>query len=186
MILLRNTLLTLLWPFGYVLSIIGKPEPRRGFEDYAAIRNIIKARPSDVFVLVSREDRKPTNMIIPGYWGHIAIYIGQGLVIDAIPPRVRKLHLAEWVMSVDSVALLRVRFDCKFEDLSNNYVGLRYNLGLFWARAWVCSMLVIDYLRKISVGTCPVVPRKTMGIETGAPQEIFEDRENFELMYEAD
>lgn len=176
---IRNILLSIMWPFGYLLSLIGKPEPRISYEDYAAIKKIIK--PGDV--LVSREDRRPTNWLIPGYWGHIAMYYKNHQVIDAIPPRVRTSHLAEWVLSVDSIAVLRPKFPINFQDHSNYYLGMNYNLGLFWARAWVCSMLVISWYRKDSIA-CPLKVRKTLGIETGAPQDIFEDRENFELLYE--
>jgi hypothetical protein len=167
---IRLWFLRLFIPISKLISHLGKPEPRRTYGDYAAIAEII--RPGDV--LLSREDWRLSNLLIPGFWSHAAIYIGDN-VLEAVPPRVRTQALAEFVISVDSVAVLRPTLPIEFGDFSNLYMGADYDWIFSDDGAWFCSELVRDYLSR-----CGLVMSKLK-----TPQDFFNKRDEFKLLYEA-
>jgi hypothetical protein len=65
-----------------------------------------RLRPGDIIGVYSR--RFPTGLFLPkGKWGveHSAIYIGHGLVVEAVTPRVRVISLRRFLRPYDRVVV---------------------------------------------------------------------------------
>lgn len=168
---IRIWFLKIFIPVSKIISKLGKPEPRRRYEDFEKIISIIK--PGDI--LLSREDYRLSNVLIPGFWSHAALYLGNGRVLEAVPPRVREQHLGEWVVSIDSVCLLSPTLPFTFADHANDYLGKDYDWVFSDDGAWFCNELVRDYLSR-----CGLI---LSALKT--PQSFYDKRDEFQLLYEA-
>lgn len=58
-------------------------------------------------ILVSREKWHFTNLFIPGFWSHCAIY-GEGKVIEAVAPYVQVVDFKDWVIEKHYWCVLRL------------------------------------------------------------------------------
>jgi hypothetical protein len=158
-------------PISKLMSHLGKPEPRRTYLDYERIQKFIK--PGDV--LLSREDYRLSNLFIPGFWSHAAIYTGY-YVLEAVPPEVRKTHLAEFIISADSICILRPKAPINFVDFSFLYEGLEYDWIFNDDDSWYCSELVINFLEKCGY------KEQTVILKT--PQDFYNGYGIFRNLYE--
>lgn len=100
----RSFLLRAATPIQKVMQKIGNPEPKITSKFVNQLEAMIQ--PGDI--LGSREDWRFTNLFIPGYWSHIAVYVGGGYVVEAIGTGVRIITLEEFCYTKDSVFMLRV------------------------------------------------------------------------------
>jgi hypothetical protein len=71
-------------------------------------RVIAAVRPGDVLGVYTR--RYVSSWLIPGRYKHTAIYLGHGLVAEAVAPRVRRLRLAEFLRQYDRVIVWRPKY----------------------------------------------------------------------------
>jgi uncharacterized protein YycO len=67
--------------------------------------------PGDVFL--SKTDFSVSNLFIPGFWKHAAMYIGDGYIVEAVPPLVRRISISEFIRTKDVAAIYRPRFCSK-------------------------------------------------------------------------
>jgi hypothetical protein len=79
------------------------------------------------------------------------------------------------VYSVDSIALLRPRLPFTFADHANLYLGAEYDWIFSEDGAWFCNEMVRDYLSR-----CGLL---MSALKT--PQEFYNKRDEFTLLYEA-
>lgn len=95
----RRALLTITRP---VLPLIGRlqwPLPRLLTKADAA--SFMYTVPLAGTILLSRKRAQATNLVIPGEWKHLAIYVGGGQIIEAVWPKVRKIGVEEWFCHQD-------------------------------------------------------------------------------------
>ncbi len=136
---LRLWVLELSIPIQKVMQKLHPPEALTNFETAVALT--IKMRDGDV--LLSRERWHFTNLFIPGYWSHAAIY-GDGMVIEAIGTGVQMVAFEDWITKKHSWCILRPAGDGMsawskaFEALGDGY---DYTFGSA-AKAFYCSGLV--------------------------------------------
>ena len=65
-------------------------------------------KPGDA--LHSRIEGELTNLFIPGFWSHGALYAGDGQVVEAISQGVVRTDLVTWMTRKDYVRAMRPRF----------------------------------------------------------------------------
>jgi hypothetical protein len=102
----RRVILEASYPLIILAAKLGKPEPQVSGEFYEYIRSVIK--PGDV--IVSRENFRSTNLLIPGFWCHVSICVlvdGNPWIVEAVGKGVRKQTLAQFVLSKDHVMVIR-------------------------------------------------------------------------------
>lgn len=173
---IRYYITAIILPFIKLISKLGKPEPRRNQDDLNEILKIL--RPGDV--LLTREDYRLSNLFIKGFWGHAAIAVNDG-ILEALPPKVRKSSITEFVLSVDSIVILRPTFPIEFTDIEKEYLDKEYD---FWFLPkndmWFCSELCFDYLTLIAKDN-----GRAMGkVKLLSPQDYYNSKILFEVMYE--
>lgn len=169
---MRNLLIKIFLPLIKAITYLGKPEPKCSYFDYKAIK--LLSRPGDC--LVCREDFRLSNLLIKGFWSHIAIVVGDDHVLEAVPPRVRLVHLSQFVMSKDHVSLLRPKWRFKYENITSDYEGDLYDFSFIKSNElWYCAELVNDYYDRISENN-PIVSKKVWGVETIIPDDFYDSK----------
>jgi uncharacterized protein YycO len=174
--LLRSWLLFFFTPIQKILQRLGNPEPRISskFVD-RVLKEIEKGD-----LLISREEWKFTNPLVPGFWGHCAIYIGDESVVEAVSSGVKKENLSRWLYQKDSVALLRptalpskIRF--LVAKFALDQIGKKYDY-LFKpnAKAFYCSELYLYCLNKAYGGLIKIKHKDAFGVKTSTPQDLYE------------
>lgn len=140
-------------------------------------------RPGDV--LVSHRNREPTNLLIPGYWKHAAIYVGDGRIVEAIGRGVLESSLKEFCTTKDDVLILRARFATQEEAalscaFAKSLLGKPYDYlvehdqSRAVNKAFYCSEIVwwsYDQVLIAEGKPSPFTPRKTLGVPTITPQD---------------
>lgn len=169
----------LLLPILRLISFLGKPEPLCDDKDCKAIESF--AKPG--CVLLSKENYRLSNILIKGFWSHAAIVIDNGLVLEAVPPKVRIVSIARFVLSKDHVCLLAPKFDIDYADHSAFYLNDGYDFEFLSGNEnWFCSELVFDYLSKIAK-QMPMVPVISWGVPTIVPDDYFNAEDKFDRLY---
>lgn len=130
-------------------------------------------------ILISREAWHFTNLFIPGFWSHAAIY-GNGEVVESVAPAVQVVDFRDWVIEKHNWAVLR-------PDQADNTSGrdafsfAKTTLGRLYDyrfqndnSKFFCSELVYDAWEASSLwaqGT--FVKRKTFGQWTVTPDDFY-------------
>jgi uncharacterized protein YycO len=117
-------------------------------------------------VLLVRKRLKLSNVFIPGFWSHCGIVVGSH-VIDATPPRVRAIPIAEMLAGYDDVCLCRPTFPAPEASLkAASAVGKPYDFEFeVGVNAFYCSELV----------TWALAPNGTWGHRNGTtlPEDFY-------------
>ncbi len=98
-------------------------------------------------VLVTRKEHSLTNYFLPGYWPHVALYIGEGRVIEALADGVRERSV-DSPFAVDAIAtirpLLSAHHIAQAIDRAHTHVGKPYDFDFDFTRAdrMVCTEVV--------------------------------------------
>lgn len=144
-------------------------------------------QPGDI--ILTRTYGEATTLLIPGYWKHTAIYIGEDEIVHANSHGVIYDYLADLLLHTDEFMVLRAKNIP--EDMGDSiaayvqsFIGVEYDFGLELddPTTMYCSELayraindrVVDFL----------VPNKVWGIETFSPDD-FSDlvHKDFELIH---
>lgn len=102
-------------------------------------------QPGDV--LVTRKEHCFTNYFLPGYWPHVALYIGDSQVIEALADGVR-LRSVDSPFAVDSIAVIRPQLSpdeiSTAVERAHNHVGKPYDFDFDFTRAdrMVCTEVI--------------------------------------------
>lgn len=73
---------------------------------------ILDMRPGDI--ILSRAQGSATNVLIPGYFKHAALYLGNSQIIEAIDPCVRSISLWYFVADKSEIAVVRPKGDLDY------------------------------------------------------------------------
>lgn len=139
-------------------------------------------------VLVSREGMRPTNVIVPGFWTHAAIYVGNREVSEATDIGCHLLDIDQFLYTKDHVAVLRPIFSTDYQKLNScsvarSLTGRIYDYKFkFGNEAFYCAELVYHSISE-SMPNCPFTLRETLGELTVKPQDFFDAKDKFELIY---
>lgn len=164
----RRYLLKLSEPIQRLLQLIGKPGSLVPDSFYPEVMLEIK----DGDVLLSHETWHLTNLFIPGYYKHAAVYF-EGYVIEAVGVGVRRVHLAKWLYDKDSVCVVRANVVGKrVGRFALSQVGKPYDYQFEKSvESFYCSELVWMSLNAGSRREI-ISKRRTMGVETVLAQDF--------------
>lgn len=189
---LRWLILKIGYPIIQLAGKLGKPEPEVSANFYDNISRTCLVGD----VLLSRENWKMTNILIPGYWSHAAIYAGEvdGIqqVVEAVGSGVKITPLVKWVLSKDQVAHLKPNFlDDSLKSLKSlqdigevaeSIVGSKYDFDFKSGNKTFYCAEVIWYCYDQVLDPSPFTFRETLGVETVAPDDFYNAKSKFKVM----
>ena len=169
-----------MYPVLKIAEKLGNPEPHVTAEFYYLCRTMLQ--PGDI--LISREDLKLTNVFIPGFWSHVAIYVGKAkfdeTVVEAIGKGVVQTPFVQWVLQKDHVAVLRFK-DAAFEEALTAahfailQEGKPYDYQIQpGTKAWYCAELAWGAYDHSMNGKCPLKPKKVLGVDAITPESFWD------------
>ena len=181
----RRWLLHAMVPVTKLIGLIQKPEPKMSGE---FAENALKFL-QDGDVLLSHNELNLTNLFIPGFWKHAAIY-RQKYVVEAIGHGVVNTHVLKWILQHDNVIILRPKFASAEHrriaaDIAQMQTGKQYDFELSpGIQSFYCSELVFWSYQRAMNGTSPFTMRKTLGVDTVVPTDFSNAKDKFEVIAE--
>lgn len=162
--LIRNKLLHYSIPLQKLMQKLGKPEPK---VKYSQVREAMYlSRPGDC--ILTREDWRLTNIFIPGYWSHAAIFDHEMNVVEAIGSGVQAVDPVEMLLKKDDFCILRPLFLDTIEKheaakYAHTQVGVPYDYIFSSNQAWYCSELVYFSYQYASPTVIPIKAEEVLG-----------------------
>lgn len=182
---IRRTLLKLSTPITIFLGKIQKPEPKMSGEFAEQVLDHLQ----DGDVLLSHNELNFSNLLIPGFWKHAAIY-RQKYIVEAIGHGVVSTHILKWLLHHDNVIILRPMFASQEQknlaaDIAQMQSGRPYDYEVSpGIKAFYCSELVFWSYQRAMNGQSPFTLRKTLGVDTVVPTDFANAKDKFKLIAE--
>jgi uncharacterized protein YycO len=186
----RRVLMHALTPFSKLLGDLHiAPSHRRCKAKH--FRDIFNsASPGDVLLSVMRGELN--NLCIPGYWSHAALYVGNGVVVEAVGDGVVESDLIDFVLSKDNVCLLRLKENRGAEcacSVAQSMVGRPYDFYFEPGDlSFYCSELVWyswnEASLKVTGKPINFSKRTTLGVATVVPQDYRNASSKFDVVYQ--
>lgn len=169
-----------------ILRLIGRahvPPHYRSITKFEAGELAKTIRVGDV--LLSHRNHEITNPVIPGYWKHAGVYVGDGMVIEAVGAGVSQTPLEEFCTTKDGIVCLRSKFATEIQcQLAAGFVkslqGLPYDYlvehdsSRAVNKAFYCSEIPwwsFEQVFEASGFSSPFTPHITMGVPTITPMD---------------
>jgi uncharacterized protein YycO len=155
------------------------------YQDVMEMKGILEI--GDIFL--TRTNGELTTALIPGYYKHAAIYVGQDKIIDATGAGVQKRWLADLAMHTDNICILRVNdytpaLGKKIVEYAYLQIGKKYDfeMNINDVSTFYCSELIFDSIN----GAVPnyLDLRESLGIDTLTPEDIYLAEKKFKKIYE--
>ena len=144
--------------------------------DYEEI--LSKIRPGDI--LLTRALGFFSNFLIPGYWKHVGVMCEGNYVVEALGDGVVKTYLADFVLSKDSVMVVRPTFcnekiACEASREALNYVGANYDYEFeLDNEAFYCSELAYQAYKVAAGEAFGFELRERLGVKTVTADDFAE------------
>lgn len=129
-------------------------------------------------ILCTQTKGELSNVLIPGHFTHVGIYIGGGFVMEATGRGVVKTDLITFLLSKDHVRVRSPKFASRTEMESaavwaRNQEGKPYD-WLFTPspKALYCAELGIRSYWRDTSKECPFPPRDFLGVPAWSPDDI--------------
>lgn len=138
-------------------------------------------------VLITHENMVMTNLLIPGYYTHAAIYFTHGLVIEATGIGVHLVPIEKFLFEKDGVSVLRPKFanqdQCeRAAAIAFKLVGDKYDFDFSGGnKAFYCAELVW-YCYDQVFRPSPFAMRETLGVMTVTPEDFNKATDKFDVV----
>lgn len=173
---LRNWILKVAYPITTLIGDLHLPYTRKKITsvDYRIVTETIKPGMG----IISRTNGELANLFIPGYWGHIGVYVGGRKIIEAVGSHgVREVDLIDFLFKKDEILLIEAAFADEEERLCaaewvKEQVGKPYDHYFNRTNdAFYCSELYFQAYLKTMMNV-PWKPPVTWGMVTVTPQDL--------------
>lgn len=179
----RRTIMEIARPLARTAGRIHTPPHYRAITKLETYELAKLIEPGDV--LLSHRNREVTNLLIPGYWKHCAMYTGEGRIVEAMGRGVVDSSLEEFCMTKDGVLCLRATFASPREagltvSFAKSLRGKPYDYLIEHEfsrainEAFYCSEIPWWCYEQVFIAqgkSSPFEPRETLGVPTIAPQD---------------
>lgn len=177
---IRLLILRFLTPVSRFLGEIYMAPKSRGI-GYKEIGKLMSAlKEGDVLLTFSKGEF--TNWLIPGEYKHAAIYVGDGIIVEAVGSGVRDVHLEDFCASKDKIMVLRALFSSPLTAAvrAERLVGRPYDYQFEPSeKAFYCAEIITYAF------SSPVFSnRQVMGVETTLPDDFRMAEKKFQRILE--
>lgn len=143
-------------------------------------------------ILITRTNGELTTLVVPGFWKHAAIYMGNSKTVDAVFAGVSERWLADLIMSTDYVAVMRVKdIDVHGQvdliEFAQDQIGKPYDFEMRGTdiSALYCSELVLNAVN-VAMQDKYLELRERLGVLTFTPNDCYSARKKFDLIWESE
>jgi uncharacterized protein YycO len=167
---IRRKLLTWAMPVTKDLGKVHAPFSHKGISGMHYMDLKTKLVPGQV--LLTRTEGEMTTMLIPGFWSHGAIYVGDGWVIEAVGAGVVKTDLVSFMMTKDVMSVCSPLFATTAQRLAavawaTRQLGTPYDYDFRSDnKAFYCFELTYAAYQEATGRASPWKLRQTMGVDT--------------------
>lgn len=175
--------------FAKVIGPIHAPYTHKAlcYEDVLGIRRQIQ----EGDILIDRTNGELTTAVIPGFWKHAMVYIGEDRVIEAVGEGVRSSWLVDAVMKTDNMAVLRKKGGLTptqkllLKDWLSQQVGKEYDFEMNTGsnKKFYCSELAVKAIAE-ALGYEYFQPMSRLGFMTVTPDDIYLAKNKMEIIWE--
>lgn len=164
---IRQLLFRLSVPIQKVMQKIHPPYAQTTIAE--ADRAMTLMRDGDI--LLSRESWHFTNLFIPGFWSHAAIY-GQDKVVESVAPCVQEVDFKDWVIEKHNWCVLRPKESGGIEAYlyAQSKKGVEYDYSFD-------GLNDVFYCSELALKSWKYIPKDQI-----TPQDLYEM--GFTLIYE--
>ena len=160
---------------------------RMSSRDYRDIQSQLQSG----FIMLSSIHGELSNVFIPGDYGHAVIVKDKFTVIEATTKGVVETDLIDFVMTKDSIVLLKPLFATSEERafataIAMEQIGKPYDYGMVFSesniKAFYCSELVY-YAFMQACKKSPFVLKETLGLQTVTPTDFLLATDKFQVIW---
>lgn len=163
-------------------------------EDFDAMIKIIKVGDQLLKigdVITTKTNGELSNPFVPGFWGHVGVYVGDGRVVQATTHGVLNTNLAWFMKDKDYLSVSRPNFLTEDQcwllaDYCKAQVGKEYDFSFNTSdiSKFYCSELYYMAIKFVT-GESPFKLKKILGQETIAPSDFYNATKLFKRVYKS-
>jgi uncharacterized protein YycO len=185
----QKLLLKIAGKLSQVVAKIHAPWTRKKITqiDYEEMMKILKVGD----IITTKTNGELSNPLVPGFWGHVGIYDGNGKVVEATTHNVVHTNLAWFLTTKDYVAVSRAKFLTEEQnqavvDYCIKQVGKKYDFSFNTSdiEKFYCSELIYMGIQTVT-GQSPFKLNKILGQDTIAPGDFYEATKLFDRVFKS-
>lgn len=173
--------------FSHLVELIRSPYSKKQMK-YQDVLDVLKViKPGDI--IVTRTMGEFSTVVIPGFWKHAALYVGDETIIHAVAPVVTKEHIQNLIMRTDFVAVMRLnvindKLAYKIIEAAKTFLGLPYDFyfDVESEKSMYCSELIYHSIND-GLETKAVELRDRFGVKSFTADDCFKHRKLFNCVY---
>jgi hypothetical protein len=186
---LRRHLLAASVPITKWVGRVHAPFSHKRVQGLHVVEALKVARPGHV--LMSRTLGELTNLFIPGFWSHGAIYAGDAWVLEAVGDGVRLTDLVTFMTTKDYVAICAPRFATEEQQgfaaaWARQQLGRPYDYAFSSGnKAFYCFELTYAAYQAATGNASPWTLRPTLGVDTVVGDDLERAKDKWEFVFDS-
>lgn len=178
---IRRILLKLAMPINKYLNKIHLSPSYRNIK--AADYRMLKRKIQNGDILLSTMKGEITNLLIPGFWSHAALYVGDDTIIESTSKGVHYSDLIDFMLSKDYVCVVRTKLTYQeiifAVEKAKTVVGKPYD---YFFEPGCESFYCAEVITYAFSSLMPFFRREALGVLTTLPQDFYESKQ-FQEVY---